>query len=417
MDWEIVAGAGGALAVVLLLVGVVRQLGRAGRHGLPDVWGEGQKWVLGAKSEPLLSMAAAPVGASASVAAASVVPEEVRERVLALLKLAPEPLQALVEDGGGVELSLSPTLIEGAKEGGMGLVEGVDGIPSAVLDASGRVLGNPDVITTAVTVVAVGAVAWKLAAVATQQKYLADIEERLAGIEDRLRYLERWERDKVRSLASGNLTWLGGVARSLARGNYTSVDATAWAHQLATIDREMHQLMNGVEGHLEEQSPVVPDRWRRVWSRKLVQQTTSVCEDANRYADFCEVWTLGALARAVALDLRGALPVDDEHTRHELRQLSGQVDEFAGRHPETIANGLARAVVRMRSWFGRRRVDGSRDELRGVVYGRLFPIRDRVQRLGSQVQAIRTGEPALDVDQGMRVLVQRGDEGLRVVTA
>ncbi len=255
--------------------------------------------------------------------------------------------------GGLYRLTFSPHVAGGLGSGSLSLMKAAGGVRAIAVDGANKIVGQGVLRSATGLAVAHGAlIAWQVAAFVTAQRFLADINKRLGSIEKSVQRLQDWlETDRAGRLDAA-WRYAKETADYLASGAYDEKEVDLRVHRLEELEGDCHGVMRAALRDLEQLKE------EATWHADEEMVPSGLDDGAAFVEGLCQRWTLqaqvfffAAQTRAVAAQLRCALPASREASARRLASLKDELEEGTATI-DAVRGGLTDLVSHMKGgWF------------------------------------------------------------------
>jgi hypothetical protein len=220
----------------------------------------------------------------------------------------------------------APEIARRLGSGSATLMRSLDGgVRAIAVGADGRIIGQGTLIAqTGLGFAAAATAVWQVLALVTAQYYLVGISHTLTAIEEQLDAIRARMDDHEAATLLNNFKRLRSIQAALADGRLTDLDVQSFVATVDTIDGECGRIMEtyliGMErGH---------QRMRTMNLQGAFDPANEVRLAKNRVAEYigtAQVWSMAALARVAAAEVRCALPVDRGIAQRRLQEIQEEL--------------------------------------------------------------------------------------------
>lgn len=255
--------------------------------------------------------------------------------------------------GGVYQLIFSPQVAGGLGAGSLSLMKAAGGVRAIAVDGAGRIAGQGVLRSASGLAVAHGAlIAWQVAAFVTAQRFLVDINKRLGSIEKGVQRLQDWHETDRAGRLDAAWRYAKETAAYLASGAYDEKEVDLRVHRLEELEGDCHGVMRAALRDLEQLKE------EAMWHVDEEMVPSGLDDGAAFVEGLCQRWTsqaqvffFAAQMRAVAAQLRCALPASREASARRLTSLKEELEEGTATI-DAVRGGLTDLVSHMKGgWF------------------------------------------------------------------
>jgi hypothetical protein len=202
------------------------------------------------------------------------------------------------------------------------------GVRAIAIGTNGQIIGQGILVAqTGLGFAAAATAIWQVLAVVTAQYYLVGINHTLAAIEEQLDAVRARMDDQEAATLVNNFKRLRSIQAALADGRLTDLDVQSFVATVDTIDGECGRIMEtcliGMErGHQRLRTMNLQGTF------DPADEVSAARRQVQDYTHSAEVWSMAALARVAAAEVRCALPVDRGIAQRRLRETQDELQRW-----------------------------------------------------------------------------------------
>jgi hypothetical protein len=263
-----------------------------------------------------------------------IAPLQLRQEQLSGLEALVRPIPAIALAGANVAtqtymVRFAPEVASQLAAGSATLMRSLDGgVRAIAVGADGRIIGQGTLVAQASLGFAAAATAvWQVLAVVTAQYYLVGINHRLAAIEGKLDAVHTRMDDREMAMLTQHFKQLRSIQTALTECRLTELDVHSFVREVDTIDRECGLIM--------ETCLISMDRGYQSLRTMNLQGTFDPSDEVRaaqaqvaKYVYTAQLWSMAALARVAAAEVRCALPVDRGIAQLRLRETQDELQRW-----------------------------------------------------------------------------------------
>jgi hypothetical protein len=202
------------------------------------------------------------------------------------------------------------------------------GVHAIAVGTDGRIIGQGILVAqTGLAFAGAATAVWQVLAFVTAQYYLVGINRRLAAIEEQLDAVHARMDDQDAATLINNFKRLQSIQVALADCRLTDLDVQSFVAAVDMIDHECGRMMEMCLIGMQRSHQHL-DMMNLQGTFDPFNEVSTARRRVKEYTHTAQVWSMAALARVAAAEVRCALPVDRGVAQLRLRETKDELQRW-----------------------------------------------------------------------------------------